>query len=533
MTNPSHASGLVTLDWIVIGVYLAIVLAQGWYYSRRQTSEGEFLVARAKPMGSFVIGLSMFATLMSTITYLSKPGEIINKGPMSAIAQIVAVPFGYAIVAYWILPRLMRQRVTSVYEYLEERIGVTGRVLGAALFIVLRLVWMGLMTYLTSSVLAIVMGLDPKWVPLLSIGVGAVTIAYSSMGGFRAVVMTDGLQAFLLFLGAITTVTVITWRLGDFSWIPTHWSPDWDTQPIFSLDPTVRVTLVGMVISMVLWRVATSASDQTSVQRFMAVKDLRAARRSFIVNSIAVIITSVLLSLVGLALLAYFTRVAGALPPHMTVEHNADQLFPYFIAHFLPPGLSGLIVTAFLAAAMSSLDSGVNAITAVVTRDFLDRFNKAPGTEAGKVRLMRWLTVGIGAAVVALGLVMKHIPGNVFAVTNKTASLVTAPIFALFLMAWYVPFITPLGALSGTFAGVVTAIVVGFWDVLTGNEAISFQYIGIASLIVSLAVGIPIAKIGPREERSMSTKIWAAGVAVTVSAAAVLLVVVGAGGVAE
>lgn len=508
MIHHANVHGLIAIDWIVIGLYLAYILGQGWYYSRRQTSEGEFLVAKAKPMGWFIVGLSMYATLLSTISYLGKPGEMINKGPMVGIAQLIAVPIGYWLVAHVLLPRIMAQRVTSVYEYLEERIGVVGRLIAAALFIFLRLVWMGLMTYLTSSVLAVVVGLDPKWVPLLSVGVGVVTIAYSSMGGFRAVVMTDNIQATLLFVGAFATIGVVTWHMGDLSWVPTEWSPSWETQPLFSFDPHVRVTLVGLVIHMVLWRVATSCSDQTSIQRFMAVKDAAAARRSMLVNSGAVVVSAILLSLVGCALLGFFTRFPDALPPDMTVARDADQLFPFFIAHYIPPGLSGLIVSAMLAAVMSSLDSGVNGVTAVVTRDFLERFKLTPATEAGRVRLLRVLTVVIGVAVIALGLVMKHVPGNITAVTNKTASLVTTPIFGLFLMAWYMKSITPVGALLGTLVSVAVAVLIGFWDMLTGRPGFSFQYIGPAALIASQAVGWLVSRLGPRREDRRGNRIW-------------------------
>jgi len=508
MIHYSEAHGLVLIDWIVVVVYLAYILGQGWYFSKQQESEGEFLVAKAKPMGWFIVGMSMYATLLSVISYLGKPGEMINKGPMFTIAQVIAMPISYYLVAHVLMPRIMSQRVTSVYEYLEERIGQTGRLLAAALFIMLRLVWMGLMTYLTSSVLALVMGLDEGWVPALSILVGAVAIAYSSMGGFRAVVVTDNIQAMLLFVGALAAIGVATWHMGDLSWIPTQWSPNWDTQPLISFDPHVRVTLVGLLVHMVLWRVATSCSDQTSIQRFMAVKDSRDARRSFFVNSVAVVFSAILLSLVGVAMLGFFTRFPEALAPEMTIAADGDKLLPFFIAHYLPPGLSGLIVTAMLAAVMSSLDSGVNGVTAVINRDFLARFNLLPATETGRVRLLRVMTVLIGGLVILLGLVVKQIPGNIIDVTNKTASLVTTPIFGLFLMAWYMKAITPVAALLGTLASVTVAVLIGFWDMLTDQPGFSFTYIGPCSLIASLATGWLLSRWGPRRDNRRGSMIW-------------------------
>jgi SSS family solute:Na+ symporter len=520
----SEVTGLTLIDWVVVTLYLAYILGQGWYYSKQQQSEGEFLVARAKPMGWFVVGLSMYATLLSAISYLGKPGEMINKGPMFTIAQLMALPIGYYLVAHVLMPRIMSQRVTSVYEYLEERIGPTGRMLAALLFILLRLVWMGLMTYLTSSVLALVMGLHADWVPALSVLVGGAAIAYSSMGGFRAVVVTDNIQAILLFVGAIAAIAVASYHLGDLSWVPTEWSPTWDTQPLFSLDPHVRVTLVGLLVHMVLWRVATSCSDQTSIQRFMAVKDARDARRSFIVNSMAVVVSSILLSLVGAALLGFFTRFPEALAPDMSIAKDADRLLPFFIAHYLPPGLSGLIVSAMLAAVMSSLDSGVNGVTAVVNRDLLARYNRLPATEAGRVRLLRIMTVVIGAVVILLGLLVKHVPGNIIDVTNKTASLVTTPIFGLFLMAWYMKKITPVAALLGTLSSITVAVLIGFWDMLTDQAGLSFTFIGPSALIASLGIGWLVSHWGPRRENERGALIWGVlGSSLILSIAALLV----------
>jgi SSS family solute:Na+ symporter len=520
----SPARGLGVLDWVVIGGYVAIVLGQGWYYSRTQTTASEFLVASRKPMSPGIVGLSLYATLLSTITYLAKPGEIINKGPVSSIAQIASMPIVYIIVAWLVMPIIMARRVTSVYEYLEERIGTVGRLAGAGLFLFLRVVWMGLMIYLTSVVLTVVMGLGEAWVPLLSIIVGLATVLYSTMGGFRAVVMTDTYQASLMFLGAIATVVVVSWHCRGFSWIPTEWSPSWDVQPLMSFDPHVRVTVIGGILHMTLWRVATVCGDQTAIQRYMAVKDLEAARRSVLVTTIATIVSTVLLSLVGLALLGFFGRFAEALPPGMNLDTDADKLLPFFITHYLPVGVTGLVVTAFLAAAMSSIDSGVSAVTAVVETDFLSRWGLRPKDEKARVRFIRWLSVLIGILVIGLSFVVKYVPGNVMEVTNKTSNLVTVPIFGLFIMAWFVPFVTPLGAMVGTLCSVVAAVLIGFWDVMTGQPAISFQYIGMGSLAVSLAVGCFVSRMGPRRHDRTGTRRWAVASAVLMTILTVLIV---------
>ena len=112
---------------------------------------------------------------------------------------------------------------------------------------------------------------------------GAVAIFYASIGGLRAVVITDLLQFLLLFGGAVLVIVTVTVRLGGFSWFPTSWAANWDTQPLFSLDPNVRVTVFGTILTGTLWWIGTAGSDQTAIQRFMSTGDAKAARRSFLI----------------------------------------------------------------------------------------------------------------------------------------------------------------------------------------------------------------------------------------------------------
>jgi solute:Na+ symporter, SSS family len=147
----------------------------------------------------------------------------------------------------------------------------------------------------------------------------------------------------------------------------------------------------------------------------------------------------------------------------------------------------------------------------VVETDFLARFGLRPKNEGVRVRFIRWLSVLVGVLVIGLSFIVKHVPGNVMEMTNKTSNLVTVPIFGLFIMAWFVPFVTPLGAMVGTLCSVIAAILIGFWDVLTGRPAISFQYIGMGALVVSLATGCFVSRMGPRRDDRAGTRRWALG----------------------
>lgn len=490
---PVAQRGLVLIDWIIITTYAASTLVLGWYYGRQQTTTKEYFLGSGQ-MNPFLIGVSLFATLLSTISYLSMPGEVLGKGP-GQMATLLAYPLVFVIIGYGILPIYMKYRVTSAYELLEHKLGLSIRLLGATLFVVLRLVWMSLMIYLTSKALVIMMGVDSRWIPLVSLVTGAITIVYTSMGGLRAVVITDLMQATLLYGGAVMVLGVVTYDMGGFGWFPTEWQSHWDTQPVFSWDPSTRVTIFGSMLSFLVWHICTAGGDQTSVQRFMSTRDAQAARRALATQLTVAAVVAVTLALVGCALLGYFRVHPEQLPAHMSLDGKADDIFPRFIAFHLPVGISGLVVSAMLAAAMSSLDSGVNSITAVVMTDYLDRFGRSPKTEKGHVLASRLLALGIGMAVVLGSSLMDRVPGNITAVTSKTSNLLAPSIFCLFVFALFVPFAKPAGVWIGAFCGTAMAIVIGFSGPLfgmnpeTGTDPVSFQWIGPISVLTNLVTG--------------------------------------------
>jgi len=227
-----------------------------------------------------LIGISLFVTLLSTISYLAKPGEVLGKGPV-IMTSLLGYPVAYYVVGYGLLPVYMRQRVTSAYELLEARLGLGARLLGGTMFIALRLVWMSLLVYLAAKAMTVMMGVDERWIPVVVLITGFVAVIYTSVGGLQAVVVTDLLQFLLLLSGALLVIAMVTFEMGGFSWFPTRWHPQWDTQPIFSFDPRTRVTVVGTLFMIGRWVICTAGGDQTSVQRFMATRDATSARRAY------------------------------------------------------------------------------------------------------------------------------------------------------------------------------------------------------------------------------------------------------------
>ncbi len=485
------SDGLQPIDAVVVAGYVCFVLGLGWYYSRRQKNAGEYFTG-SRAMPPFLIGISLFATLFSTISYLGTPGELINKGPV-VLTGMLSIPIAYLIVGYVIVPRYMRHRVTSAYELLELRLGLHVRLLGAMMFVALRLTWMSILIYFSSKAVLEMLELPPSALPAIAAACGTVAIIYSSMGGLRAVVVTDLFQFLLLFGGALLVIATVTVDLDGVGWFPTSWNPQWDEQPRFSLDPYVRVTVFGSVLHGVLWWVCTAGSDQTAIQRFMATRDARAARKSFLVNSIAGAAVTVVLALVGFSLLGYYQANPEKLPEGKTLAEHADLMFPRFISHHLPAGLSGLVISGMFAAAMSSIDSGVNSISAVVMTDFVDRFRSHPVSDRHRLRAAQWMAFAIGVIVVLASTYMDFVPGNFLEKTKRTIGLFVAPMFSLFFMAMFVPFATSWGAIAGAGGGLLAAALVAYWNLLPGQGPagpISYQWIFPVSMLASLVCGL-------------------------------------------
>jgi len=496
--------GLGTLDWAVIALYAFVMLAVGAYYARKvETAEDYYLGGRR--MRPSMVGLSLFATLISTISYLAVPGEVMGHGPTASLMYLAALPIIYVVVGYLLIPHITKQPITSAYELLEARLGMPARLMGSSIFLLIRFIWMGLVVYTASRAVTTAMGLSESLLMPAIIAVGAVTVIYSSMGGLRAVVLTDSIQSLLLLAAAVVCVVIITVKMGGFVWFPTEWSETWDTQPLFSLDPTVRVTVIGSLIATTVWWVCTAGSDQMAIQRYLSTRDAKAARRAFLVNNFADVCVNLTLVSLGFALLGFFREYHPAVMNSVGADKKVDYLFPLFVVNYMKFGMAGLVMAGMLAAAMSSLSSGVNSASTVINSDFMPLFLRRTLDEKAKVRYAKWVSVIIGVIIICLALVVGNIRGNLFEVTQKTSNLLVAPLFSLFFLALFVKRANTFCAMYAGAYGFVVAIVVAFWD-LTGATPISFQWIGITALLASAGTGLALSRL-PWEHMSRNGRI--------------------------
>jgi len=488
---------MTALDWIVVVAYMLAMLGVGEYYSRRNKSTEDYLLG-GRNLGTTSVGLSLFASLLSTISYLAIPGEMIKHGPM-IFADILTYPLVYFIVGWLLIPRFMALNVATAYQPIEARLGLGMRLLGSVLFLAIRLLWMGVIVYVTAKqILVPLMGLPEYATPLVCIAMGVVTVIYTSVGGLQAVVITDAVQSLILLAGAVLTLVCVSISIGGPNqWLPTEWPEHWDHFEL-GFQANARVTVLATCISGLLWWLCTAGSDQMAIQRYLSTRDAQAARRALAVSLLATALSTVLLAAVGLAVLAYFKVHSSALPAGADIVQNADALFPRYIVVGFVPGVTGTVIAGLIAAAMSSLSSGINSSCSVIAVDFLDRLGRGTRSEAGHLRHTKAISWAVGSFAVIASTFVGFIEGSLLELCYKAVNLLVAPLFLIVFMTMCVPWATARGTLAGVVVSTIVAAGIAYGDWF----GLSFLWILPASFAAGALVAVALDLALPGRRRT-------------------------------
>lgn len=474
------------IDLVVLGLYALGMLLIGRYYEQRTETKEEYLTG-GRNMNPIMIGLSLFATLTSTISYLAFPGEMIKNGPMM-FAQLLCYPFAFILVGWWLIPAIMKQNhVSSGYELLELKLGLSGRLIGAGMFVVIRMVWMAAILYsLSDKVIVPLFKLDPQWSPWISLITGIFTVVYTSAGGMRAVVLTDVIQAIIMFFGAVFVILTITVSLGGVNeWWPRTWSLHWQ-EPIFWFRTDVRITFMGAFLNMFVWMICTSGSDQMAIQRYLSMSNPKVARKAFGIQMIVEIIMGALLGLVGLAVLGYYNAHENQFGVGANLINKADELFPSYIANAMPAGFSGLVIAALFSAAMSSLSSGMNSSSAVIESDFINRFSTHAKSKSNHLNQVRVISAVVGIFAILISTFIGRLGDNLLEIGIKCINLLSAPLFVLFFLALFIRRATPLSGVIATIVSVAVAISITFFNIFN----LEFMWSAPCSLLAGIGAGV-------------------------------------------
>ncbi len=370
------------LDVAVLIGYLLAMAAMGAYFSRRNVDTEEYFVG-GRSYSGWVIGLSLVGTSISSITFLAYPGDAFKTAWLRFMPNFM-LPIGVVIAAYVFLPFFRRGRITSAYEYLEGRFGPGIRVYAGSAFILGQLMRVSIILYLLSMVVFQMTGLSPTWCILIG---GGFVALYTVIGGINAVIWTDVVQTVVLVLGGFLCLGVIVDKLpGGFSQIIEVASADgkfafaeWvdgEIQPAkWHLSLTEKTATMMLILGLTMWLTEYSG-NQNVIQRYATSKSAKEARKAMFVCAGASVPIWAFYMFLGTSLYVYFKVFPSFEATQiMTGEggHKAEEILPLFIIKFLPPGITGLVIAAALAAAMSSLDSSINAISTIGIVDIYRR----------------------------------------------------------------------------------------------------------------------------------------------------------------
>ena len=443
-------TGFGTLNYVVLFTYLAMMFGVGVLFAGKQkTREDYFLAGRRMPW--LVVGMSMFASLTSAISYMGVPGaaysENISLLMLGFLSPIVAPCLIFVFYPFY---RILN--VTTSYEYVLHRYGQPARLTVSGLFVLARIGWLGAVIYAPALALSIVTGI-PLWLAILLMGILAT--AYTALGGLSAVLWTDLVQFLILVGGALWVALNLTASVpGGLASI---WEIARTTGHVRVIDwrfSLTEMTGIAVGVSYFFQLMHDYGTDQITVQRLLAVKTSRGMAKAIIFNAMADLFMMSLLLYVGLGLFAYFQTFPSALGSGIT----GDRVLPYYIMHALPQGVSGLLITAIFAAAMSSLDSGINSVAAVLINDFVRPLRTRARSEQHDVKLARLLTLLLGSFATVVAFYVTGV-GQILKAASAFLGLFGGPILALFLLGM----LTRRANFRGWFIGLMVAVPTTFW----------------------------------------------------------------------
>jgi len=473
------------LDYSIFAGYLILTVAIGLLFINRQRSLDEYFLA-GRSMGSVIIAMTILASLFSGITFLAAPSEGYANGPVFFLVNLgffVATP----ITTMVFLPFYYNKRFFTAYQYLEERFSGLLRTIASLSFIARVLLWLAAATYAPALALEQATGM-PLWFTILC--TGTLTTIYTAFGGMRAVIWTDVMQLVVLFGGQLAIVMIAVTRVpGGWNQVIELGQQGGRLDLSLSLDPTVRLTLWGLLIGAAFMHLVQMATDQVSVQRYLSASSLKTAQRGLWLKLWLVLPVTAVFYGAGLVLYAFY-QVHGD-PLAAGKITRADQILPYFVMNELPRGFPGLFIAAIFAASMSTISSGINSLTSSSLIDFYQRLWRRPNlSEENQLRLARRLTFAYGALVIVLAFLVQRL-GTLLEATNKVIGLIGGPLIGLFLLGILSRRTSARGALIGWIGGLVITLGVSF------GTPISFLWYGMTGCLATMAIGYLASWFGP------------------------------------
>jgi len=446
------------VDYLIIVLSLVVSIGIGVRFAKGQKTTSKYFAAEGK-IPAWAIGLSILATLVSSITFLAYPGEGFTTNWIRLV-QGLMVPVVLIFMIFTIVPLYRKVIGLSAYEYFEKRFGYIARLYSSLGFILAHFSKMGTVFYLLALALSSMMGIDTLtfvWI------LGAIIIILTLLGGIEAVIWLDVIQGILLIGGGLIAMGVILftaeggpgaiWQTASEAGRIGFGPFDWDF---------VNLTFWVMAINGVFYAIQKYGTDQTIVQRYLTARSDRDAIKASLIGVLLTVPVWGLFMFIGTGLFSYYELAATPLPEGI----DSDAVFPFFILTELPVGITGLILSALTAAAISSLDSDINCLSAVAVQDFYARF-KRDATDHQKLVFGKWMVVasGLGALIVATIYVMMEGKG-VLGIVFTLYAIFSGGIAGMFLLGLF----SKRANKKGLNIGILACILFTGWAVLTSSK---------------------------------------------------------------
>lgn len=394
-----------TLDGVVLAVYFAGTMAIGLGFWRRSRSvEGYTAADRSLP--GWLTGLSILGTYVSSISFLALPGKAFASN-WNPFVFSLGLPLATWIAVRWFLPFYRKAGHLSAYEHLEKRFGAWARVYAGVCYLLTQIARVGTVMYLMALPLTALLGWDIRTIILVT---GVSVTVYTLVGGIVAVIWTDAIQTIVLMAGALLCAVLMLRMLPGgpaqlFRIAAEHHKFSLGSFGASLSQPTFWVVLAyGLVINLQNFGI-----DQNYVQRYLAAKSDSEARKSVWIGGLLYVPLSAVFFFIGTSLFAYYTTHPGELPASLQGAAHSDSVFPWFIVTVLPSGVSGLLVAAIFAAAMSTVSTSLNSSATILLNDFYRRYVNPQASGAQMMRLLRRTTVLWGVLGTLMALAMVHV----------------------------------------------------------------------------------------------------------------------------
>lgn len=450
--------GIHWVDIIIVLITLFFTIWVGTRSSKRNGSSDQYF-AGSKKIPSWAIGLSIFATLISSVTFLAYPSAA-YKGNWILLVQGLMVPVVLVFLIWAIVPLFRKMIRLSTYEYFERRFGLLARIYSSVAFVLTHFSKMGTVLYLISLALYSMTGVDAL---LIIVVLGVLIVLITLIGGMEGVIWMDVIQGVLLILGGLICAVVLFTRPEGGPMMVFH---EAITTKKIGFGPYefnfAQLTFWVMVINGIFYALQKYGTDQTIVQRYLTAKTDKDAKKAAYIGVGLSVPVWALFMLIGSALYVFYHTGAATLPGGV----NADQVFPYFIVHELPVGVAGVVIAALVAAAFSSLDSDMNCLSAIVVADYYQRF-KPNCTDKQRLKVGRLGVAVSGLATVGVAALYYAWEGEgVLGVVFDLYAIFSAGIVGIFLLGLF----SKRANKQGLYIGLLVCVLFTAYAVLTTTK---------------------------------------------------------------